>query len=206
MILGGVSVKIRGHDFATAMMRRSAARLSCPRILARNSTRVRGCGVGLRRALAKLCFAVALLTQPTMPALAVQPGEALSDPALEARARDLSAGLRCLVCQNQSIDDSDAPLAKDLRVLVRERLQAGDTDEQVKSFLVERYGEYVLLRPPFGWHTALLWLAPLFLLVAAAWAAMRVVRGGRGAAGAAAGGKLSREEEARLRSILDRET
>jgi cytochrome c-type biogenesis protein CcmH len=163
----------------------------------------------LRSAIASLrstqptLLALAVLIAAT-PALAVQPGEALSDPALESRARNLSAGLRCLVCQNQSIDDSDAPLAKDLRILVRERLQAGDTDEQVKSFLVERYGEYVLLKPAFGWHTALLWFAPLFLLVAAAWAAMRAMRGSGDAAGAAAG-KLSREEEARLRSILDRE-
>src|SRR5918911_5442356 len=83
------------------------------------------------------------------PAFAVQPDEILKDPALEHRARDISAGLRCLVCQNQSVDDSDAPLAKDLRVLVRERLQAGDSDSQVIDFLVARYGEFVLLKPRF---------------------------------------------------------
>ena len=94
------------------------------------------------------------------PALAVQPDEILADPALEARARDLSRELRCMVCQNQSIDDSDAPLARDLRLLVRERLKAGDSDGQVLDFLTARYGEFVLLKPRFGWDTALLWLAP----------------------------------------------
>jgi cytochrome c-type biogenesis protein CcmH len=97
---------------------------------------------------------------------AVQPDEVLKDPVLEQRARQVSAGLRCLVCQNQSIDDSDAPLARDLRLLVRERLQAGDTDRQVEDYLVLRYGEFVLLKPAFGTHTLLLWLAPalVFLL------------------------------------------
>jgi cytochrome c-type biogenesis protein CcmH len=98
-------------------------------------------------------------------AFAVQPGEVLKDPALERRAREISAGLRCLVCQNQSIDDSDAQLAKDLRLLVRERLVAGDTDDQVESFLVQRYGEFVLLKPTFGAHTMLLWLTPALVLV-----------------------------------------
>src|SRR5829696_9604231 len=101
--------------------------------------------------------ALALLLLGGMPALAVQPDEVLKDPVLERRARDISAGLRCLVCQNQSIDDSDAPLAKDLRVLVRERLKAGDTNREVKNYLVQRYGEFVLLQPVFGLHTALLW-------------------------------------------------
>ena len=98
------------------------------------------------------------------PAFAVQPDEVLKDPVLERRAREISAGLRCLVCQNQSIDDSDAPLAKDLRVLVRERLTAGDTDREVKQFLVQRYGEFVLLQPVFGAHTLLLWLTPALVL------------------------------------------
>jgi cytochrome c-type biogenesis protein CcmH len=102
-------------------------------------------------------------------AMAVQPDEVLDDPALESRARDLSAGLRCLVCQNQSIDDSDAPLAKDLRVLVRERLKAGDSDKEIIEFVVARYGEFVLLKPRFTPHTWLLWLAtPLVLLAALA--------------------------------------
>jgi cytochrome c-type biogenesis protein CcmH len=89
----------------------------------------------------------------------------LKDPALEARARALSQQLRCMVCQNQSIDDSEAPLAHDLRVLVRERLSAGDSDQQVIDFLVSRYGEFVLLKPRFEWHTALLWIVPPGLLL-----------------------------------------
>ncbi len=98
------------------------------------------------------------------PSLAVRPDEILPDPKLEARARALSHELRCMVCQNQSIDDSDAPLAHDLRVLVRERLKAGDTDQQVLDFLVARYGEFVLLDPRFEWQTAPLWLAPIAIL------------------------------------------
>ena len=99
------------------------------------------------------------------PAIAVNPDEILSDPALEERAREISAGLRCLVCQNQSIDDSDAPLARDLRVLVRERLAAGDSDADVVDFVVARYGEFVLLKPRFGAHTVLLWAGPAALIV-----------------------------------------
>lgn len=98
-------------------------------------------------------------------ARAVQPDEVLGDAALERRARAISAGLRCLVCQNQSIDDSDADLAKDLRVLVRERLAAGDSDETVVAFIVARYGEFVLLRPRFSTETAVLWGTPLALLL-----------------------------------------
>jgi cytochrome c-type biogenesis protein CcmH len=117
-----------------------------------------------------LVHAALLLIALLLPgaALAVQPNEVLADPALEARARALSLNLRCLVCQNQSIDDSDAPLAKDLRLLVRERLVAGDSDKEVTRFLVARYGEFVLLRPPLGTHTLLLWLTPLLLLAGAA--------------------------------------
>jgi cytochrome c-type biogenesis protein CcmH len=106
----------------------------------------------------------ALLVAPPF-AFAVTPDEMLKDPVLEARARDLSRELRCMVCQNQSIDDSEAPLAKDLRLLVRERLTKGDSDRQVLDFLVSRYGEFVLLKPPFEWHTLLLWgLPPMALL------------------------------------------
>lgn len=106
-----------------------------------------------------------LLSQPV---LAVSPDEVLPDTRLEQRARDISAGLRCLVCQNQSIDDSDADLAKDLRVLVRERLVAGDSDEQVRQFLVDRYGEFVLLNPRVNDHTLLLWsAAPVLMLLGA---------------------------------------
>jgi cytochrome c-type biogenesis protein CcmH len=98
-------------------------------------------------------------------AWAVNPDEMLADPALEQRARDISGELRCLVCQNESIDDSDADLAKDIRVLVRERLTAGDSDDQVRQFLVDRYGEFVLLRPRVEGHTLLLWFAAPGLLV-----------------------------------------
>ena len=110
----------------------------------------------------------ALLLALTAPAFAVQPDEVLQNPQLEARARALSQHLRCMVCQNQSIDDSDAPLARDLRLLVRERLSAGDSDPQVMDFIVSRYGEFVLLKPRFEWHTAALWLLPPVILLAGA--------------------------------------
>ncbi|MGL4242423.1 MAG: cytochrome c-type biogenesis protein [Beijerinckiaceae bacterium] len=143
-----------------------------------------------------LAIAVLLLT----PAVAVQPDEQLKDPAAEARARKLSAGLRCLVCQNESIDDSNAPLAKDLRVLVRERITAGETDEQIRAFLVQRYGEFVLLRPPFSTRTALLYGAPFGALALGGLLIWRLSR--RKAAVAAAG--LTDEEKARLEQLLDR--
>ena len=114
----------------------------------------------MRILFAALLFLLAAIT----PALAVNPDEVLADPVLESRARALSAGLRCMVCQNQSIDDSNAELAKDLRLLVRERLTAGDTDQQVLDYLVSRYGEFVLLKPRLSNHTILLWAMPLFLL------------------------------------------
>jgi len=114
----------------------------------------------MRTILAALIFLLASLT----PALAVNPDEVLADPALEARARAISGELRCMVCQNQSIDDSNADLAKDLRVLVRERLTAGDTDDEVRAYLVSRYGEFVLLKPPLGFNTVLLWGMPVALL------------------------------------------
>ena len=120
---------------------------------------------------------VALLTLFVVPtAIAVEPDEIISDPALEARARALSKELRCMVCQNQSIDDSDAPLAHDLRVLVRERLQAGESDQQVIDFLVARYGEFVLLRPRFSWHTALLWFGPATILIIGAYGVLVLAR------------------------------
>ena len=111
---------------------------------------------------------IVLLAALVFPAaaFAVTPDEILKDPALELRARDLSRELRCMVCQNQSIDDSEAPLAKDLRLLVRERLTKGDSDKQVLDFLVSRYGEFVLLKPPFEWHTLLLWGLPPAVLFA----------------------------------------
>src|SRR3954452_22295239 len=100
------------------------------------------------------------------PLHAVQVDEILPDPVLEARAREISHELRCMVCQNQSIDDSEAPLARDLRLLVRERLKAGDSDNQVLDYMVARYGEFVLLKPRLSWHTAILWGAPLAILIA----------------------------------------
>ncbi|OEO30640.1 hypothetical protein VW23_020270 [Devosia insulae DS-56] len=109
--------------------------------------------------------ALILLVLLSAPALAVRPDEVLADPVLETRARAISEGLRCLVCQNQSIDDSDADLAHDLRVLVRERLTAGDSDQQVRDYLVARYGEYVLLNPVMAPHTVLLWIAAPAVLV-----------------------------------------
>ena len=115
------------------------------------------------RAACRLLAALLVALQP-LAALAVQPQEVLPDKAMEERARTISAGLRCLVCQNQSIDDSDAPLARDLRGLVRERLQAGDSDAAVRDFVVARYGEFVLLRPVFDARTAMLWFTPVIVL------------------------------------------
>ncbi|MBZ0216263.1 MAG: cytochrome c-type biogenesis protein CcmH [Fimbriimonadaceae bacterium] len=118
----------------------------------------------MQRVFRVLIMAVLLLGAGS--AYAVQPDEVLDDPVLEQRAREISAGLRCLVCQNQSIDDSDAPLAKDLRILVRERLTAGDSNPEVVQYLVDRYGEFVLLKPRFGLHTLILWIsAPLVFVV-----------------------------------------
>jgi cytochrome c-type biogenesis protein CcmH len=111
-------------------------------------------------------FVVMLALLGAAPLYAVQVDEILPDPALEARAREISHDLRCMVCQNQSIDDSEAPLARDLRLLVRERLKLGDSDTQVVDYMVARYGEFVLLRPRVSWHTAILWGAPLAILIA----------------------------------------
>jgi len=119
-------------------------------------------------------FAIALAN--ASQSFAVQPDEILPDPALESRARALSSELRCMVCQNQSIDDSDAPLARDLRLLVRERLKAGDSDTQVLDFLTARYGQFVLLKPHFGWDTAMLWLAPAGMLLAGIWGLAALLR------------------------------
>ena len=134
------------------------------------------------------------------PAIAVEPGEALANAALEARARAISAGLRCLVCQNQSIDDSNAPLAKDLRVLVRERLSAGDSDSAATAYIVARYGEFVLLRPPVNERTLLLWVTPVLALLGIGYGLSRAR--GRGQGRAAATAALSAEEERRLADIL----
>lgn len=146
-------------------------------------------------------LAVPFLLLASAVAMAVQPDEVLSDPALEARARALSAELRCVVCQNQSIDDSNAPLARDLRLLLRERISAGDSDEEVKQFLVDRYGTFVLLRPPFDSRTIILWLTPLVILVGAGviimWKSSRLRK-----EPAETGRRLSCQEEEKLRALL----
>lgn len=140
------------------------------------------------------------------PSQAVEPGERLADPALETRARGLSAQLRCLVCQNQSIDDSNAPLAKDLRLVVRERLTKGDSDDAVMSYVVARYGDFVLLKPPFKFSTLLLWLAPALCLAGIGYALLRASGFlGRTSPAAVAGADLaplSPDEERRLARLL----
>ncbi len=146
-----------------------------------------------------LFFAALLLASS---AFAVEPGEALKDPALEARARDISTGLRCLVCQNQSIDDSQAALAKDLRLLVRERLTAGDSDEQVRSYLVARYGDFILLKPPVKTDTIVLWTAPFGVLALGALGMALAARRRRGLVEAAPEG-LSDVEKAKLAEALN---
>jgi cytochrome c-type biogenesis protein CcmH len=117
----------------------------------------------MRRLRLALAFLFALLAAPCF---AVQPDEVMKDPALEARARALSAGLRCMVCQNQSIDDSDAPLAHDIRILIRQRIAEGESNDAVRSYLVSRYGDFILLKPPFKPETWLLWLSPPMTLCA----------------------------------------
>jgi cytochrome c-type biogenesis protein CcmH len=152
------------------------------------------------RFLLPLVFLIALLT--SAPSWAVQPDEVLSDPALEARARAISRELRCMVCQNESIDDSDAPLAHDLRDLVRERLKAGDSDQQIINFLVSRYGEFVLLRPPLSWHTAALWGTPPALVLLGIIMIVVVERRRRAMSQQTAPLSLTPAEEARLAEIL----
>lgn len=153
----------------------------------------------MRRKLAVAALAVWAAFASAVPvAFAVQPGEMLSDPALEKRARAISAELRCLVCQNQSIDDSDAPLAGDLRRLVRERLKAHDTDQQVVDYIVARYGEFVLLKPRFELSTLLLWLTPALVLLAGLALIVRAAK----PAGPSASPRLTDAEKAELDEIL----
>lgn len=159
------------------------------------------------RALAAAMLA-AILMLGAMPTRAVLPDEVMADPAKEARARELSKELRCMVCQNQSIDDSEAPLARDLRLLVRERISAGDSDRQVIDFLVARYGEFVLLKPRLNEHTLLLWLTPPLALLLGGFALWRL---GRRKANPAAGGGdsaagLTSDEQARLKRLLAAES
>ncbi|WP_088348526.1 MULTISPECIES: cytochrome c-type biogenesis protein [Rhodomicrobium] len=154
----------------------------------------------MRRGL-PLSVLVLVLALACGPARAVQPDEMLSDPAMEHKAREISAELRCLVCQNQSIDDSDAPLARDLRLIVRERLKAGDDRAAVIDFVVARYGEFILLRPRLTAKTVLLWLAPLLLLIGGGFLAYRLFRRPR-AEVMAAPAPLSDAEREKLRGIL----
>jgi cytochrome c-type biogenesis protein CcmH len=151
-----------------------------------------------------LVFTVAVMSASS-PAYAVQPDEIMADPVKEARARELSRELRCMVCQNQSIDDSEAPLARDLRLLVRERISAGDTDAQVIDFLVARYGEFVLLKPRLEPHTLLLWLLPPLVLAGSGLALWMHGRRSRAPAPEAAVG-LTADEEARLASLMAEES
>ena len=145
--------------------------------------------------LLAMVLVVAIGSVLARPAVAVEPDEILQDQALEARARALSAELRCLVCQNQSIDDSSAPLARDLRLLVRERLQSGESDAAVMRFIVARYGSFVLLRPQVDRSTALLWAAPVLILGSAVWL---LWRSRRRQAASAAPAMLTAEEIRRL--------
>ncbi|MEM8785056.1 MAG: cytochrome c-type biogenesis protein [Pseudomonadota bacterium] len=138
------------------------------------------------------------------PAWTAEPDEILDDPALEERARAISKGLRCLVCQNESIDESNAPLAKDLRLLVRERLVAGDTDGEVTAFVVSRYGDFVLLKPPVKPSTYLLWAGPFMLLLLGGVGAAVFIRASR-LAPAATGEALSDEDERRLKTLLSQD-
>jgi cytochrome c-type biogenesis protein CcmH len=144
-------------------------------------------------------FAVLCLGLSLAPAFAVDPTEQLGDPKLEARAREVSAGLRCLVCQNQSIDDSDAPLARDLRLLVRRQIEKGQTNQETVDYVVARYGDFVLLKPRFTANTLLLWLAPLLLVAAGIYLAARIVRRQPEETRTA---PLSPEEEKELAKIL----
>jgi len=152
----------------------------------------------LKQLLVSVFVAAVLIASP---AFAVQPDEIMADPAKEARARDLSRELRCMVCQNQSIDDSEAPLARDLRLLVRERIAAGDSDSQVIDFLVARYGEFVLLKPRVNQHTLVLWLLPPLALFSGGLALWFYSRR-RKSDGNATVLQLTEEEEARIERLL----
>jgi cytochrome c-type biogenesis protein CcmH len=150
----------------------------------------------------KTLFALLALLLLAPAAFAVEPSERLSDPTLEARARALSEELRCLVCQNETIDESSAPLAHDLRVLLRERIAAGDSDAQAVKFLTDRYGDFVLLRPPVEPATYLLWFGPIIVLLLAGGGALLYLRRRKAAAPAA---PLSAAEERRIEKLLEEE-
>ena len=158
----------------------------------------------IKKFIALVIVAVLSFATAVTPSLAVQPDEILPDAAMESRARAMSAQLRCLVCQNQSIDDSNAPLARDLRLLVRERLKAGDSDQEVMDYVVARYGEFVLLKPPFNAATLLLWLTPLLALLAAIYLVRASMQGVTRDASQQAS-KLTAEERKKLAEVLERE-
>jgi cytochrome c-type biogenesis protein CcmH len=152
--------------------------------------------------MVKRSLLLGILLLAPLQAVAVQPDEILPDAKLEARARNLSAQLRCMVCQNESIDESDAALARDLRLLVRERLRAGDSDDAIRGFLVQRYGDFILLQPPFKATTLLLWTAPfLLLLIGGVTIVLALRRHGTGSDLAAA---LTEAESKKLEALLDR--
>ncbi|MGI9351959.1 MAG: cytochrome c-type biogenesis protein [Rhizobiaceae bacterium] len=153
------------------------------------------------RKLASCLIGVVLLISSVSMALAINPDEVLDDPELEYRARSLSAEIRCLVCQNQSIDDSDAQLARDLRILVREKLVEGKSDTEILDFLVARYGEFVLLKPRFGASTFLLWIAPFLILVLVGTTVFWHIRKNRNLKPEFA--QLSKEEKKKLSALLD---
>ncbi len=156
----------------------------------------------MRPSIRVMLVCLVLAVAPTQAAWAVTPDEMLTDPALEARARDVSQLLRCVVCQNQSIDDSSAPLAKDLRILVRERLTAGDSNAKAIDFIVARYGNFVLLKPPMQLNTVLLWFGPALLLALAAFGLVRTLRGQSAPAATDAAAPLTKDDEARLAKLL----
>ena len=162
------------------------------------------CSRPARRLIGALAAATAIILGARgVPA--VEPDEVLTDPMLETRAREISKGLRCLVCQNQSIDDSDAELARDLRVLVRDRLVAGDSDREVVDYVVSRYGDFVLLEPPFKAGTLLLWIGPAVIVAGGAAAVLLFYGRRRARPGADAPAPLTAEERQRLRSLLSDE-
>ncbi len=154
--------------------------------------------------LVRRCMVVAAFWLVPLAAGAVQPDEILADPKLEARARDLSAQLRCMVCQNQSIDNSNAELARDLRLLVRERLKAGDSDDAIRTYLVQRYGDFILLRPPVKAETLALWGAPIVILLVGGGAIFLNSRRRRAAVLEPQG--LSDREAVELKILLDRDS
>ena len=155
----------------------------------------------MKRILRPVAWLVAWLMLAGVALAALEPEEILKDPASEKRARIITKELRCVVCQNQSVDDSDAPLAKDIRMIVRERIMAGETDAEVRAYVVKRYGQYVLLRPPFGVDTALIWVGPFALLAIGLGVAAIYLRRVR-SAGDAQTGTLSPEEEQRVEALL----